>query len=72
LVNAICAFHPDFKINPECKRLIYDMQFVEADESGDIIKKDRNKENQKSDFLDMFRYQCNTHLSDFYTRYKIK
>lgn len=68
LVNAICAFHPDLKINPECKKLIYDLQFVEADEQGDIIKRNRNKEEQRSDALDTFRYQCNTHLRDFYER----
>jgi phage terminase large subunit len=66
LVNAITAFHPDFKINPACKRLIYDLQYVEADESGDIIKVNRKRQHQRADALDTFRYQCNTHLSDFY------
>lgn len=72
LVNAICAFHPDFKIHPDCKKVIYDMQFVEADEQGDIIKKNRNKEEQRADALDTVRYQCNTHLADFFERYRIK
>ena len=72
LVNAICAFHPDLKIHPDCKKLLYDLQFVEADEEGDIIKKNRNKEEQRADALDTFRYQCNTHLADFFERYKIK
>lgn len=72
LVNAICAFHPDFKINPVCSKLIYDMQFVEATPEGDIIKKNRNKEEQRADALDTFRYQCNTHLRDFYEKYRIK
>lgn len=72
LVNAICAFHPDFKINPACTKLIYDLQFVEATPEGDIIKKNRNKEEQRADALDTFRYQCNTHLFDFYERYRIK
>lgn len=72
LINAILAFHPDCKINPKCKKLIYDMQFAEADESGDLIKKDRNKEAQRLDSLDCFRYQSNTFLYDFFERYKIK
>jgi hypothetical protein len=72
LVNAVLAFHPDIIINPECKKLIYDMQFVEADADGDIIKKNRNKEEQRADALDCFRYDINTHLRNFIETYKIK
>jgi len=72
LVNAILAFHPDVKINPKCKKLIYDMQFVEADPEGNIIKKARNNEAQRADALDAWRYKCNTFLHDFFERYKIK
>lgn len=72
LVNAILAFHPDVKINAKCKKLIYDMQFVEADESGDMVKTSRNKESQRADALDAWRYMCNTFLHDFFERYKIK
>ncbi len=70
LVNAICAFHPDFKINPTCTKLIYDLQFTEADEEGNLIKTNRQQQNQRADALDTFRYQCNTHLPDFFTAYK--
>lgn len=72
LINAIHAFHPDFKVNPECKKLIYECQFAEVDVEGDLIKKDRNKEAQRLDALDCHRYTCNTFLHDFLDRYKIK
>lgn len=72
LVNAILAFHPDVKINPKCKKLIYDMQLVEADENGNMIKKNRNNEAQRADALDEWRYTCNTFLRDFIDMYKVK
>lgn len=72
LINAIQAFHPDHIVNHQCKGLIYDFQFVEATQEGDIIKKDRNKQNQRSDYLDAYRYLCNTFLFDFFERYKFK
>ncbi len=72
LINAIHAFHHDCIINPSCKKLIYDCQFAEADEEGGLVKKDRNKDAQKLDALDCFRYMCNTFLHDFFERYKIK
>ena len=71
LINAIHAFHTDFVIHPSCQKLIYDCQFVEADEEGSIIKKSRDKENQKSDALDCHRYMCNSYLYDFFERYKL-
>lgn len=72
LVNLIMAFHPDLIINPKCKKLIYDMQFVESDADGNIVKKDRNKQEQRSDSLDQFRYVCASFLADFYEKYKFK
>lgn len=72
LVNIIMAFHPDLIINPKCKKLIYDMQFVESDADGNIVKKDRNKQEQRSDSLDQFRYVCASFLADFYEKYKFK
>lgn len=69
LINSILAFHQDLQINPDCKRLIFDMQYVESDEEGNLIKTNRQKQNQRSDALDTFRYLCNTHLSDFIRKY---
>jgi len=72
LVNAIMAYHSDFKISPDCSKLIYDCQFVEVDSEGDIIKKDRNKEAQRSDALDCLRYLYQTFMPTFIDQYKIK
>lgn len=72
LVNALLAFHPDVKFNPKCRKLIYDLQFVEADENGDIVKKNRNNESQRADALDCWRYTANTFLYDFLDRYRMK
>ncbi len=69
LISALLGFHPDLKINPKCKKLAYDFQFVECDEEGNILKKNRNDESQRSDALDCFRYLANTFCSDFYQRY---
>ena len=72
LLNSIHAFHTDFRIDPSCKKLVYDCQFAEANEDGDLVKKDRNKESQRLDALDCHRYMCNTFLHDFLERYRIK
>lgn len=69
LINAILAFHTDVQINPDCKRLIFDMQYVESDEEGNLIKTNRQKQHQRSDALDTFRYLCNTYLPDFIRKY---
>lgn len=71
LLNAILAFHTDFIVHPDCRKTIYDLEFVEADEEGNIMKKDRNKEEQRADALDCVRYLVNTHLREF-LNYRIK
>lgn len=66
LVNSILALHPDYKINPvQCPLLVNEMQFTEADEEGDIIKKTRAKETQRADALDSERYAQNSWMPDF-------
>ena len=70
LISAVLAFHPDLQINPQCKKLIFDMQFVEADENGDIVKKNRDNEAQRCDAGDEFRYLCNIKLANFFEQYK--
>ena len=62
LVNTILCFHPNLYINPKCKLLINELETTEADTDGSIIKKNRRKEEQRSDGLDCFRYACNTWL----------
>jgi hypothetical protein len=45
------------------------MQYVESDEEGNLIKTNRQKQHQRSDALDTFRYLCNTYLPDFIRKY---
>lgn len=72
LINTVYAFHPDNIIHPDCKKLIFDLRYVESDEEGDIIKKDRNNKAQRSDALDCERYLINSFLYDFLEKYAIK
>lgn len=59
--NYILAVHPDCVIDPTCTRLIADMQIVEVDGEGKIIKADRSKAAQQADELDCWRYFVNTY-----------
>lgn len=57
-----CHF-PDFKIHPrKCARTINDIKMVECDNFNQIIKKNRDKENQQADHLDNVRYLINAFL----------
>jgi hypothetical protein len=47
-----------------CPHLIYDLKYVEVDDSGDI-KKDRSTEARKADLLDCCRYYLNTFHKNF-------
>lgn len=68
--NYALALHPDIKINETCRLLINEMQFTESDESGGILKKDRNKENQRADALDCFRYFIHAFCGDIISQPK--
>lgn len=72
LVNILLAFHPDLKVHPQCKKLIYDLQYCEVDENGEPLKKNRSDEKQRYDALDCFRYLCNSYLRGYLTKYNIK
>lgn len=72
LINTLLAFHPDLKIHPGCKRLIFDLQYCEVDEEGEPLKKNRNDEKQRYDALDTFRYLCNSFLRKYLDMYDIK
>lgn len=68
--NYALALHPDIRINQDCRLLINEMQFTEADENGGILKKDRNKESQRADALDTWRYLIMTFCSDIISNSK--
>jgi hypothetical protein len=64
-VNYVLSAHPDVVIDTTCTRLITDMQVVEVDGSGKIIKSDRSKAAQQADAQDCWRYACNTYLRNW-------
>ncbi len=55
---------PEFWINPECKQLIRDCIQVEVDNKGNILKANRQKEEQRADFLDCARYFIDSWMRD--------
>lgn len=65
LCNMILALHPDVRFDPSMKLTINEMMFTEADDDGGILKKNRDKEEQRADFLDNVRYIFWTWMSDF-------
>jgi hypothetical protein len=56
ICNFALSLHPDIKINNKCNLLINEMQFTECDADGNILKKDRNKLEQRADAIDAYRY----------------
>ena len=52
------------EIDPSCEWLIKDLQYVEVDGEGDIIK-DRSTDLRKADLLDCWRYYCNSFHRDW-------
>lgn len=71
LMNFVLSQHPDVKINVErCPQLVTDCDYVESDDDGNILKKNRHKENQRADHLDCFRYLINAFMSDFVVKPK--
>lgn len=66
--NYILAHHPDVRISPGCTGLVNDLNIVEIDDNGHIVKQDRSKGSQRADLLDCWRYAVNTYLSDWIER----
>lgn len=52
-------------ISPTCKGLITDCLKVACGPDGEIIKANRKILEQRADFLDCFRYFCNTYLKKY-------
>jgi Phage terminase large subunit len=52
----------DFKVYKNCKNTIRDLKSVQCDAFGAILKKDRKDLTQRADYMDTFRYACNTFL----------
>jgi PBSX family phage terminase large subunit len=73
-VNYVLYHFPDYKINPlTCPETCLDMQVVQCDAFGEIIKTNRKDLSQRADFLDCERYGINTFLRKWIdTHSKIK
>ena len=54
--NYFLYHYPTFTIAPRCTNLINDLQTVQVDSAGKLLKADRSKAAQRADFLDTFRY----------------
>lgn len=52
------------QIDPSCVWLAKDLQYVEVDDEGDIMK-DRSTDLRKADLLDCFRYYCHSFHRDW-------
>lgn len=65
LCNYILYAHPDVKVSPKCKTLVYEMRYTEGASDGTIPKKNRSKAEQRADALDTWRYVANAFLPDF-------
>jgi hypothetical protein len=66
LVEHIFARHTDLKIHPSLKTLIYEIENTEADDDGNILKKDRENEAQRADLIDCLRYFMNTWTRQYF------
>lgn len=61
-VNFVLANFSDFRIDPSCRGTIADLESVEVDDAGKIVKADRSKSTQRADLLDTVRYAVGTYL----------
>lgn len=72
-INYMLYYFDDFIINPvTCPETIYDMNNVECDAYGKIIKADRRNVNQRSDYLDCIRYSCNDNFTQGWIKWHRK
>lgn len=67
-VNYVLYHFPDDVIHPNCRETISDLENVEVDSYGRILKADRKNENQRADFLDCKRYSTNDHFMQTWIR----
>lgn len=68
--NYALTVHPDLIVDASCSRLISDLQTVEVDGDGKIMKANRNLASQQADQLDCFRYMTNTYLRNWIDQHK--
>lgn len=59
-VNYVLMHFPDLSISPKCLNLISDLETVEVNADGKIIKAQRTKHEQRADHLDAYRYDLDS------------
>lgn len=69
-LNYVLYNFPILKVNPNCKGVINDMQNVQCDAFGAIIKKNRKILNQRADFIDTVRYFVHNMLQEWMHRHQ--
>lgn len=61
----------DYKVNPKtCPSTVLDLESVQCDAFGQIIKKNRNDVTQRADHLDCERYRINTFMKEWVESHK--
>lgn len=56
LCNAMFFSFPELYIHPDCKQLVYDLRYVQADNYGNKVKANRSDPAQRADALDAMGY----------------
>jgi hypothetical protein len=64
-VNYVFYYHPDNKISRHCENLIFDIENVQVDSYGGIIKSNRREARQRADMMDCERYMIHAFLRDW-------
>lgn len=67
-VNYFLSRFKNFYIKSTCKNIIFDLENVECDINGKIIKERREYKEQRSDALDCFRYFVNAFMLEWIKR----
>ncbi|MDX1373377.1 MAG: hypothetical protein R3321_12960, partial [Nitrososphaeraceae archaeon] len=57
----------DVLVSDKMNVTINELEYTEVSPEGDILKKNRDREEQRSDALDCARYMFNTFVNDFIT-----
>jgi hypothetical protein len=68
LCNSVLSNYPAFLINPKCKNLIRDCEFVKCKPDGSIMKDNRSNTLQQADMLDSLRYFIHAFEIDYLRR----
>jgi hypothetical protein len=68
LLNSIFSNYDEVIINPKCRELIRDCEFVKAKPDDSILKDNRKNVTQQADLIDALRYDVHAFNGDFLKR----